>query len=85
MKGGRKLQPQLRGRIPSLLPSPAVYGYGGPVRAFWSSPWNVFDFFIVVVGVTLMLGVIPPDSPAGKLKLLRAFRVFRLFKRIKVL
>ena len=61
-----------------------MYGYGGPVRAFWSSPWNVFDFFIVVVGVTLMLGVVPPDSPAGKLKLLRAFRVFRLFKRIKV-
>ena len=31
-----------------------LYGYGGPVSAFWKSPWNVFDFFIVTVGVTLM-------------------------------
>ena len=62
-----------------------LYGYGGPVCAFWKSPWNVFDFFIVTVGVLLMTPLIPPDSPAGKLKLLRAFRVFRLFKRIKSL
>ena len=62
-----------------------MYGYGGPVRKFWASPWNCFDFFIVSVSVILLAGVIPPDNPASKLKLLRAFRVFRLFKRIKSL
>lgn len=62
-----------------------MYGYGGPVLAFWKSPWNVFDFLIVAVGVLLISGVVSPESPAGKLKLLRAFRVFRLFKRIKSL
>ena len=59
-----------------------MYGYGFG-RAFWESGWNVFDFFIVAVGILLML-----DLDLGelqKLKLLRAFRVFRLFKRIKSL
>ena len=59
-----------------------MYGYGFG-RAFWGSGWNVFDFFIVAVGILLML-----DLDLGelqKLKLLRAFRVFRLFKRIKSL
>ena len=59
-----------------------MYGYGFG-RLFWKSGWNVFDFFIVAVGILLML-----DLDLGelqKLKLLRAFRVFRLFKRIKSL
>ena len=54
-----------------------MYGYGGPVRAFWRDAWNVFDFIIVVVGIALMSGDLPP--PLNKLKLLRAFRIFRLF------
>ena len=60
-----------------------MYGYGGPVRAFWRNGWNVFDFFIVVVGVVLMTGI--DLGELSKLKLLRAFRVFRLFKRVKSL
>jgi len=60
-----------------------MYGYGGPVRAFWRNGWNVFDFLIVVVGVVLMTGI--ELGNLSKLKLLRAFRVFRLFKRIKSL
>jgi len=60
-----------------------MYGYGGPVRAFWRDGWNVFDFIIVVVGIALMSGDPPP--PLNKLKLLRAFRIFRLFKRVESL
>ncbi len=60
-----------------------MYGYGGPVRTFWGSGWNVFDFVIVSVGVVLMTGM---DLGAfNRLKLLRAFRIFRLFKRIRSL
>jgi len=60
-----------------------MYGFGGPVRQFWRSGWNVFDFIIVSVGVILMTGI---DLGAfNRLKLLRAFRIFRLFKRIKSL
>jgi len=60
-----------------------MYGYGGPVRQFWRSGWNVFDFVIVSIGVVLMTGI---DLGAfNRLKLLRAFRIFRLFKRIKSL
>ena len=47
---------------------------------FFSDPWNYFDSIVVSVGlVTLFL----PDLPGGStLKLMRTFRVFRLFKRI---
>lgn len=58
-----------------------MYGYGGPVLAFWSDAWNVFDFIIVTVGVVFVSGV--EMGNLSKLKLLRAFRVFRIFKRIK--
>jgi len=60
-----------------------MYGAGGPFKPFWGSPWNVFDFIIVLVGVVLMSGA--DLGNLNKLKLLRAFRVFRLFKRIKAL
>ena len=60
-----------------------MYGYGGPTKEFWSSPWNCFDFVIVAVGVVLMSGV--DLGNWKKLKLARAFRVFRLFKRIESL
>ena len=62
-----------------------AWGCGGPYLVFWRSGWNVFDFIVVVVGLTLMTGAVPPDSPLSNLKMLRAFRVFRLFKRIKSL
>jgi len=62
-----------------------IWGCGGPYRKFWSSGWNIFDFFIVTVGVVLMMNILPPDSPLSNLKMLRAFRVFRLFKRVKSL
>lgn len=60
-----------------------VWGYGGPVRKFWSNGWNVFDTVIVSVGILTMVNVLGP--PLDKLKLMRAFRVFRLFRRIKAL
>ena len=47
--------------------------------------WNVFDTFIVTIGIILMTPIVPPGHPLAKLKLLRAFRVFRLFKRVKSL
>ena len=57
--------------------------YGSGYRRFWSSGWNIFDFFVVFVGV-LTLSRIPLGS-FSQLKMLRTFRVFRLFKRIKSL
>ena len=47
---------------------------------FFSDAWNYFDTVVVCVGlVTLAV----PDLPGGStLKLMRTFRVFRLFKRI---
>ncbi len=60
-----------------------MWGYGGPVREWWNSGWNVFDTIIVLVGVLTMTPLLGP--PLDKLKLMRAFRVFRLFRRIKPL
>ena len=49
------------------------------VAEFFSDPWNYFDSVVVAVAlVTLAV----PDLPGGStLKLMRTFRVFRLFKR----
>jgi len=60
-----------------------MYAYGGPVKQFWASGWNIFDTIIVLVGVLTMVNVLKP--PLNKLKLMRAFRVFRLFKRVQSL
>jgi hypothetical protein len=60
-----------------------MWSYGGPVKKFWSSGWNVFDTLIVAVGVLTMANILGP--PLDKLKLMRAFRVFRLFKRVEAL
>jgi hypothetical protein len=60
-----------------------MWSYGGPVKHFWKSGWNVFDTIIVSVGVLTMVNILGP--PLDKLKLMRAFRVFRLFKRIESL
>ena len=47
---------------------------------FFSDPWNYFDTIVVVVGLVTL---VKPDLPGGStLKLMRTFRVFRLFKRI---
>merc|ERR1719502_1479634 len=43
---------------------------------FWKNAWNVFDFFVVSIGLLTTFKV-----P----RMMRAFRVFRLFKRIKSL
>lgn len=51
--------------------------------AFWSDPWNIFDFFVVIVSI---LAVFFPSMPGvSVLRLFRAFRAFRLFKRIEQL
>lgn len=53
--------------------------YGHWFSIFWSSGWNVFDFFIVTISIAVVVG---PDLPGlTVLRLFRAFRVFRLFNR----
>lgn len=50
---------------------------------FWKDAWNVFDFVVVVIGVLSLARV---ELGAAKLlRLMRAFRVMRLFKRVKSL
>ena len=57
--------------------------YGSWFCAFWKSGWNLFDTLVVLVGV---LSISKADLGAfSDLKMLRAFRVFRLFKRIPAL
>lgn len=60
-----------------------MWTYGGPAKRFWHDGWNVFDTIIVTVGVLTMVNILGP--PLDKLKLMRAFRVFRLFKRVESL
>mmetsp|Transcript_166777 Transcript_166777/g.320252 ORF Transcript_166777/g.320252 Transcript_166777/m.320252 type:complete len:488 (+) Transcript_166777:69-1532(+) len=57
--------------------------YGSWFRPFWRKKWNIFDFVVVTIGVLDMM-----QFPMGALNLarmLRAFRVFRLFGRIESL
>jgi len=58
--------------------------YGFWLIPFWSSAWNVFDFFVVWVALLTSLRV-PLPGPFTMLRMLRVFRVFRLFKRVKSL
>lgn len=58
--------------------------YGFWLIPFWSSAWNVFDFFVVWVALLTSLKV-PLPGPFTMLRMLRVFRVFRLFKRVKSL
>jgi hypothetical protein len=54
--------------------------YGTWFWRFWSSPWNVFDFMVVTIG---LLDTAQVDlGPLRMLRMMRAFRVFRLFKKI---
>jgi hypothetical protein len=48
---------------------------------FWKSGWNIFDFFVVVIGWMFQLRL-PLPGPLKLLRMMRAFRVFRLFKRV---
>merc|ERR1719265_2887220 len=50
---------------------------------FWKDPWNVFDFFIVLISWLSMMELL--QGGISVLRLFRAFRVFRLFKRVKSL
>ena len=57
--------------------------YGSWCNLFWQSSWNMFDFVVVV---TSILAAILPDLPGiSVLRLFRAFRVVRLFKRVETL
>eukprot|EP00960_Hanusia_phi_P040757 754634-Hanusia_phi.AAC.2 len=50
------------------------------VQDFFSDPWNHFDFIVVLFGIlSISAGNFPGSS---SLKLMRTFRVFRLFKRV---
>lgn len=53
---------------------------------FWRDPWNQFDFVVVVIGMLTDPIISGIDlGPARLLRNMRAFRVFRLFKRVKSL
>ena len=64
--------------------------YGRWWRAFFSSPWNIFDLLIVTFSVFEMLWVDLGLGPAGGsgpnvnlLRLLRVFRVLRIFNKLE--
>lgn len=57
--------------------------WGNWLVRFWSDPWNIFDFLVVVISI---LAVFVPTMPGvSVLRLFRAFRAFRLFKRVEQL
>ena len=58
--------------------------YGSFWRPFVANPWNYLDTLVVIVGVFSLCNVTLP-SPLDQLKILRAFRILRLFKRIESL
>merc|ERR1711920_390114 len=51
---------------------------------FLSQGWNLFDAFVVTIGVVDLTGLKYPQ-PLRMVRLFRAFRVFRLFGRIESL
>lgn len=55
--------------------------YGHWFWEFWRDGWNWFDFFVVSIGVIMMLKLPLPKS-FNLLRTMRAFRVFRLFRRV---
>ncbi|CAK0865991.1 unnamed protein product [Prorocentrum cordatum] len=58
--------------------------YGKWMRPFFRDGWNVFDLVVVTVGVVDMLQV-PVSHSIKMVRLLRAFRVLRLLKRVESL
>jgi hypothetical protein len=57
--------------------------YGNFWRPFVVNPWNYLDTVVVIVGVVSLLRV--PLGQFAKIKILRAFRILRLFKRVESL
>ncbi len=56
--------------------------YANWFRPFFSSSWNILDLIVVVLSLA-SLG--PIDLPMNILRMMRVFRVIRLFGRIKAL
>merc|ERR1719359_1907864 len=57
--------------------------YSNYFLPFWKDPWNIFDFFIVLISWLSKMNLL--QGGISVLRLFRAFRVFRLFKRVKSL
>jgi hypothetical protein len=58
--------------------------YGSWLVPFFKSKWNLFDLLVVIIGV-LDLVKAPMPGPLRMARMLRAFRVCRLFGRIQSL
>lgn len=58
--------------------------YGNFWKPFIKNPWNYLDTIVVVIGV-ISLARVKLQPPASNIKILRAFRILRLFKRVKSL
>ena len=58
--------------------------YGSFWRPFVANPWNYLDTLVVLVGACSLLRIELP-SPLDQLKILRAFRILRLFKKVESL
>lgn len=56
--------------------------YGSWMRRFFSSKWNRFDCVVVLIGA-LDLCRVPLPGPLKLVRMLRAFRVFRLFGKVE--
>ena len=57
--------------------------YGSFWRPFLRSGWNYLDTIVVIVGVTSLARV--PLGPLAQIKMIRSFRILRLFKRVESL
>ena len=57
--------------------------YGNFWRPFLRSGWNWLDMIVVLVGAISLARI--PLGPFAKIKILRAFRILRLFKRVESL
>ena len=57
--------------------------YGSFWKPFFASAWNYLDTVVVIVGVTSLLRI--DLGSFQQIKILRAFRVLRLFKRVESL
>ena len=58
--------------------------YGNCWGPFVSSSWNYLDMLVVIIGIT-SLGRIQLPAGVSKIKVFRAFRILRLFKRVQSL
>jgi hypothetical protein len=53
------------------------------LKPFLCNPWNLLDAFVVLMSLAALIP--PVDIPITVLRLMRAFRVIRLFGRLKAL